>query len=135
LDAPLTAQSCPFERAILSRTCACRFAKRVSMTPNQKVQCASEYGYRDCVDMLNHVRKNVNFSIGLTHVPSALPRAQATRLQCGMLIGLQNALDKVVEHSSINNIYDTVQRAIKRYGPLQNLPVQELIRSIAAYNK
>lgn len=85
--------------------------------------------------MLNHVRKNVNFSLGLAHVPNALPQAQAVKLQCGVLIGLQTALDKVAENNRVNNIYDTVQRALKRYGSLQGLPDQDIIRSIAASGK
>ena len=135
MDAPLTTLPCPFEKAILSRACACRYALRTSVATRLKVQCSSNEGQRDCADMLNHIRKNVNFSLGLAHVPNALPQAQAVKLQCGVLTGLQNALDKVAENNRVNNIYDTVQRALKRYGSLQGLPVQDIIRSIASSGK
>lgn len=135
MDAPLITLPCPFDKAILSRTCACRFALRTSAGTRLKVQCSSSEGQRDCADTLNHIRKNVNFSLGLAHVPNALPRAQAARLQCGVLIGLQNALDKVVENNRVDNVYDTVQRALRRYGSLQGLPDQDIIRSIASRGK
>ena len=135
MDAPLTSLPCPFEKAILSRTCACRFALRTSVATRLKVQCSSVEGHQDCADILNHIRKHVNFSLGLAHVPNALPQAQAAKLQCGVLIGLQKALDKVAENNRVNNIYDTVQRALKRYGSLQALPDQDIIRSIASSGK
>lgn len=85
--------------------------------------------------MLNHMRKNVNFSLGLAHAPNALPQAQAVKLQCGALIGLQNALDLVIENDRVNNIHDTMQRAMKRYGSIEEFPEQEIVRSIASYRK
>ena len=85
--------------------------------------------------MLNHMRKSVNFSLGLAHVPNALPADQATRLQCGALIGLQNALDLVVENDRVNNIHETMQRAKKRYGSVEEFPEQEIVRSIASYGR
>ena len=85
--------------------------------------------------MLNHMRKSVNFSLGLAHAPNALPREQATKLQCGALLGLQNALDVVVENDRVNNIHETMQRAKKRYGSIEEFPEQEIIRRIASYDK
>lgn len=134
-DESPTVIPCPFERAILSRKCACRLAQRTNVDSRQKVMCSSEESHRDCAEMLNHMRKSVNFSLGLAHAPNALPREQATKLQCGALIGLQNALDLVVENDRVNNIHDTLQRAKKRYGSIEEFPEQEIIRSIAAYGK
>ena len=68
-------------------------------------------------------------------MPNALPQAQAAKLQCGVLTGLQKALDKAAENNRVNNIYDTVQRALKRYGSLEALPDQDIIRSIASSGK
>lgn len=90
---------------------------------------------QDCAAMLNHMRKSVNFSLGLAHAPNALPREQATKLQCGALLGLQNALDVVVENDRVNNIHETMQRAKKRYGSIEEFPEQEIIRRIASYGK
>ena len=123
---------CPFECAILSRTCGCRYAVKHNDPLRQKIYCDADTGNRDCVTTLNHFRKSVNFSLGLARAPNALPRSQAMLLQKGVLIGLQNALDKVVENSRVNNVYETIHRALKRYGSPQELPQQEIIRSIAA---
>ena len=127
--------SCPFERAILSRKCSCRLAERTSLEMRLKIVCGSASDHRDCAEILNHMRKNLIFSLGLKHAPNALPADQAVKLQCGALIGLQNALDLVVENERVNNIHDTVQRAKKRYGPVESFPEQEIIRSIATFGK
>jgi hypothetical protein len=132
---PQAVMPCPFERAILSRKCACRLAQRSSVESRQKVQCSSMEDQQDCAAMLNHMRKSVNFSLGLAHAPNALPREQATKLQCGTLLGLQNALDVVVENDRVNNIHETMQRAKKRYGSIEEFPEQEIIRRIACYGK
>jgi hypothetical protein len=134
-DDPASSLPCPFEEAILSRKCGCRLALRSSVGSRQKVQCNSAESHQDCAEMLNYMRKSVNFSLGLAHAPNALPRAQAKKLQCGTLIGLQNALDLVVENDRVNNIHDTVQRAKKRYGSVEEFPEQQIVRCIASYGK
>lgn len=130
-----TVMPCPFEQAILSRKCACRLASRTTGDSRQKVVCGSIESHQDCAGMLNYMRKSVNFSLGLAHAPNALPRDQAMKLQCGALIGLKNALDLVVENDRVNNIHDTMQRAIKRYGSIEEFPEQEIVRSIASFGK
>jgi hypothetical protein len=127
--------SCPFEKAILNRVCACRHARRNSVGSRQTVQCHAQQGCQDCADTLNHIRKSASFCLGLAHAPSALPHDKAAKLQCGGLIGLQNALDQVVESKHVNDIYSLVQRALKRYGSAEELPDQHIVRSIASYNK
>jgi hypothetical protein len=134
-DDAVSVLPCPFERAIVSRKCACRLARRISEDNRRKVQCGSPEDHQDCAELLNHMRKSVNFSLGLAHAPNALPGAQATRLQCGAIIGLQNALDRVVENDRVNNINDTMQRAKKRYGSVDQFPEQEIVRSIASYRR
>lgn len=132
---PVAAPPCPFEKAVLSRTCACRHARRGSVGSRQTVCCHAEDGNRDCVGVLNRMRQSANFSLGVVHTPSALPHAKAVKLQCGGLIGLQNALDQVVKNQRVYDIYGLVQRALRRYGSPQGLPQQDMIRSIAAYRK
>lgn len=81
------------------------------------------------------MRKSASFTLGVAYSPSALPHAKAAKLQCGGLIGLQNALDQVVQNERVNDVYSLVQRALKRYGSLQALPEQDIVRSIASYKR
>ena len=85
--------------------------------------------------MLNFMRKSASFTLGVSYTPSALPHPQAIKLQCGGLIGLQNALDKVVQNERVTDVYGLIQRALKRYGSWQDLPEQDIVRSIASYKK
>ncbi len=87
------------------------------------------------MELLNHMRKSASFSLGVGHAPSALPDAKAVKLQCGGLIGLQNALDRVMETHLVSDIYSLVQRALKRYDSMQALPDQHIVRSIACYKR
>ena len=135
MDDSLITLSCPFEKAILSRACACRYAKRNRVGCRQTVQCHAEHGYQDCADTLNQMRKSASFSLGAAHAPSALPLAKATKLQCGGLIGLQNALDKVVETTRVSDVYGLVQRALKRYGSPEEFPQQDIVRGIASHRR
>ena len=127
--------TCLFEKAILSRTCACRYAERNHIGSRPTITCQSSDGHKHCAQMLNYMRKSASFTLGVTYTPSALPHAKATQLQCGGLIGLQNALDKVVQNERVNDVYGLIQRALKRYGSMQELPEQDIVRSIASYKK
>ena len=127
--------TCLFEKAILSRTCACRYAERNHIGSRPTITCQSSDGHKHCAQMLNYMRKSASFTLGVTYTPSALPHAKATQLQCGGLIGLQNALDKVVQNERVTDVYRLIQRALKRYGSMQDLPEQDIVRSIASYKK
>ena len=85
--------------------------------------------------MMNQIRKTASFALGSTQVPSALRNAKALQVQCGGLIGLQNALDKVEPNQRVRDVYSLVKRAVKRYGSHNELPEQEIVRSIASYQK
>ena len=134
MDESLTL-TCLFEKAVLSRTCGCRYAERNHVGSRPTITCQSSNGHKHCAQVLNFMRKSASFTLGVTYTPSALPHTQATKLQCGGLIGLQNALDKVVQNERVADVYGLIQRALKRYGSLQELPEQDIVRSIASYKK
>lgn len=127
--------TCPYEKAILDRTCACPHAGRSKAGSRYMVRCAFEDGNVACVKVLSCFRKMTNFAFGAPGTPSALTRAQALRLQCGGLLGLQNALDKVVHNHRVDDICALVRRALKRYGSVERFPGQDIVRGIASFDK
>ena len=127
--------ACPFEKAILNRSCGCSRARRRSAGHRSTVRCDSKKGQEDCQVTLNVIRKSAAFTLGVTNPPGALPNAEAAKLQCGGLSGLQCALDPVQETNRVRDIYTLIQRAMKRYGSLQDLPQQEMVRGVAAFTK
>ncbi len=135
MDEPVARLTCAFERAVLSRKCGCRHAQRLRAGNRQAVQCRSQDGHADCVQALGHIRQGANFAFGSVRVPSALPNVQALSLECGGLTGLQNALDNVAQHPRVDDIYSLIQRALRRYGSIEEFPRQEIIRGIATHKK
>lgn len=99
------------------------------------ISCQSEEGQKLCSEVLNQIRKSASFTLGSTQAPSALPHAKALQIQCGGLMGLQNALDKNEQNVRVSDISSLVKRAKKRFNKLHGFPEQEIVRSIAALKK
>ncbi len=135
MDEPGTNLACAFEKAIVSRTCGCRHANRHNLNARQTINCRSPEGQKLCANMLNQIRKSASFALGATQAPSALPHAKALQIQCGGLTGLQNALDRVEQNQRVRDIYSLVKRAVKRFSSPDQLPEQEIVRSIASFKK
>lgn len=66
------------------------------------------------------------------HAGEALPHAKEIRLQCGGLLGLQRV---VADEPRLEapNVHALVVQAQERFGSLQHLPYDEIMKSIAAY--
>lgn len=125
---------CPFEKAIVSRVCGCKQAKKTQLGEREAMNCDDEDAQRQCVRLLTQIRSRANFALGLTHMPSALPHAKAVKLQCGGLLGLQRALDGGEETERIGDISALIKRALKRCGTMDDMPFEEIIRTLAQYD-
>lgn len=85
--------------------------------------------------VLNHMREGANFTFGSTRAPGALRNLQARSLQCGGLVGLQNALDEGLDQQRVDDICMLIQRALRRYGSVQEFPLRDIVRGISSYGK
>lgn len=131
--------SCAFDRAILNRTCGCSCAVRkkqeTQRSVRRTVECGLEQGQQDCMRLLSHMREGANFVFQKRHKPGALSNTQAVRFQCGGLIGLQQSLDKMSQSRTVEDIYRLMQRCLRRYGRVEDFPLQEIVRGIASQRK
>lgn len=125
---------CPFEKAIVSRVCGCREARKTNIGEREAMNCGDEEAQLQCVELLTQIRRRANFALGLTHMPSALPHAKAVKLQCGGLLGLQHALDGGDQPDRVSDIRGLVKRALKRCGALEKMPFEQLVRTMAQYD-
>lgn len=125
---------CPFEKAISSRVCGCRQSKKTQLGEREAMNCGDEGAHRQCVKLLTQIRRRANFALGLTHMPSALPHAKAVKLQCGGLLGLQHALDGEGSMQRVNDVSALVKRALKRCGVMEDMPFEQIVRSVARYD-
>lgn len=124
---------CPFEKAILQRVCACSRAAKCNIAEREAVNCQSPEEQETCVAFLHHLRKRANFALGLKRTPGALPHAKAIKIQCGGLLGLQNALDPFTQESRVSDVSRLINRAIKRFQEMSNIPFDQIVREVNKY--
>jgi len=120
---------CAFEKAILSRRCACELAHKFNLAEREGVACQTESKQKRCQTFLQQCREKALFALKLTQPGGALPHAREIRVQLGGLNGLSELLGSTPPEA-INNIDDLLISAEQRYPDFQELPYELLIRAI-----
>lgn len=125
---------CIFEKAILTRRYNCEKVIRINIAEREAAGCDDQTAQQQCHKLLRLLRKNATFSLKMTHIKGPLPHAKEIKIQCGGLNGLQHTLANSLS-ASINtaNIHGLIQVAIKNFLTLDELPFQEIVKSITAY--
>ena len=124
---------CPFEKAILSAQCACELAARFSVAEQMGVECRSDIARNNCTVLLALMRERARFALKVTGTAASLPFGKEMKVMIGGLIGLQRVLAGEGEAERVQNIHALVQQAQRRYGSLEALPYQEIVKSITAF--
>jgi len=125
---------CPFEKTILSTQCACELAARFSVAEQMGVECRSDIARNNCTVLLALMRERARFALKVTGTAVSLPFGKEMKVMVGGLIGLQQVLSAgEAESGPVQNIHALVQQAQSRYGSLEALPYQEIVKSITAY--
>jgi hypothetical protein len=123
---------CPFEKAILSTRCACELAARFSMAEQMGVECRSDIARNNCIVLLALMRERARFALRVTGTAAGLPFGKEMKVMIGGLVGLQQVLS-AGEAGPVRNIHALVNQAQSRYGSLEALPYQEIVKSITAF--
>jgi len=125
---------CPFEKGILTNHCRCSRAQRFCIAEREGVRCASDAAQAQCLELLDHLRRQARFALKTTDGKTALPHAKAMQVQVGGLRGLHAAVwpDAPVP-GIIEDIHGLIEAALERFHALTALPYQPIIRQIAAY--
>jgi len=124
---------CPFEKAILSAQCACELAARFSVAEQMGVECRSDIACNNCTVLLALMRERARFALKVTGTTAGLPFGKEMKVMIGGLIGLQQVLAGEDGVERVQNIHALVQDAQSRYGSLEALPYQEIVKSITAF--
>ena len=129
-----TRLGCPFEKALLSRCADCENAEKHNIAEREAVSCRSAIARENCHTLRALLHQNAMFVLKLAHLDEPLPHAKDLKVQCGGLLGLQRIFPQVVtEQICVSNIHQLVLAAHARFGSLQDLPYNEIVQSIAAY--
>lgn len=125
---------CVFEKAILTRRFQCEKLKRINIAEREAAGCCDPVAQHECDRLLKLLRKNSAFALGLTQVSGPLPHAREIKVQCGGILGLQQALTSTPMVSTLQvNIFQCVQQAKMEFNDLQGLPYQKITQAIAHF--
>lgn len=126
-------QRCVFEKTILSRRAGCEFGKRFCIAEREGVACRHSEAHQRCKELLDTMRHNALFSLRLTQLEDQLPHGKEIKVQTGGLIGLQRILAADQTDDAIGDINGLLEQALSRFGGLQSLPYDEIVRSIVHF--
>ena len=124
---------CPFEKAILSAQCTCELSDRFSVAEQMGVNCRSDIARTNCATLLALMRERARFALRVTDTSANLPFGKEMKVMVGGLIGLQGQLVTGAGPGQVDNIHALIQQAQARYGSLEALPYQELVKAITAF--
>lgn len=123
---------CPFERPILSAQCGCENATRNVVAERMSVGCRSPVAHHNCQLLVEMFKERSRFALKIADPWQDLPFEKQMRVMVGGLTGLRQALDPGAA-GRVANINALVREAQERFGALESLPFDGVVRAIAAF--
>ncbi len=120
--------SCVFSKALQARIAVCERSERHTRGERDVIDCASPVARTHCTTLAALLHERARFALHLPRVGQPLMHAQALRLHCGGVLGLQRALGAA--HADVHHL---VGAAHERHGSLADLPWDAIIRDVAAW--
>ncbi len=130
----IVTRQCVYEKAINSRQTSCQQANKIRLADREAVACLSQDACDQCTDFLQTLRSKSLFALKLQNHSGPLPHAKEIKVQMGSIIGL--ALDNGIQTdktAKIENIHKLLSMSLANYTTLDNLPYEELMRSIVNF--
>ena len=125
---------CIFEKALLTRRCACAKAQRFWLAEREGIGCGETSARLQCQSLLDHMRQNARFALQLQTPDAPLPHAKMLRLQTGGLLGLRRVLGAAADQcDEIEDVHGLVSEAIARFGGLEDLPYGDMLRVVSSF--
>jgi len=120
--------ACVFGKALLARAAACELAVRRSLGERELIECGSPVARLNCETLAALLHERARFALRLPAPGHPLMHAQALRLHCGGLQGLQQALA-----TQTVDVHAMVGLAHERHGSLTDLPWDRVVRQISQW--
>lgn len=117
--------ACVFSKALLACTAVCDRATRRSVGEREWVLCTSPVAHTNCSTLAALLHERARFALRLPSPGQPVIHAQALRLQCGGLIGVQQALG-----AAQADVHHMVGVAHERYGSLTELPWGAIVQTL-----
>ena len=127
-------QRCVFEKSLQTRVSACSQSHRFCLADREGVACNLELAHKRCHTLLDFLRRNANFALGIPKIDTALPHNKEIRIQNGGLLGIQQALSQgTATTQHIADIYQLITASIEKFHSLESLPFDEVVKFIVSY--
>ncbi len=123
---------CPFEKPILSAQCGCENATRNVVAERMLVGCRSAIAHNNCQFLLEVLKERSRFALKITDPWQSLPFGKQMRVMVGGLQGLKRVLHPE-DAAGPQNIHALVSEAQARFGALEALPFEEIVRAVTAF--
>ncbi len=124
---------CVFEKAILSRRCACLCATRFYLADREGVACDSAPAHRRCLRLIVLLRENAKFALKLKAIDGELPHGKELKIQNGGLLGLQRVLRPDLSADTVVDVAGLATLGERTYGSLEELPYREIVKTVVAF--
>jgi len=145
-------QPCVFEKIMLLGYGNCPSSNKILLAERETIACKNKQNQEKCQVVLNTVRRNARFALGITQAKEKLPHSKELKVQAGGLFGLQQLVkgdlsieirDLLNEKSRyeendkrpIENIEQTVNQAFTKFNKIQDFPFAELVKTIKLFNQ
>lgn len=119
--------ACVFAKALFARAAQCELSRRRAIAEREVIECPSPTARTNCQALAQLARERARFVLKLRDGTPVM-HAQALRLQCGGLQGLQQALG-----APKADVHCLVSSAQERHGSLTELPWDTIVQAIAQW--
>jgi hypothetical protein len=119
---------CVFAKALLARTAVCGLACRRSVGEREVIECSSVVARTNCGTLAALMHERARFALRLPSPGQPVIHAQALRLHCGGLVGLQQALG-----AKQPDVHAMVGVVHERFGSMTDLPWDSIVRDLLAW--
>ena len=117
--------ACIFTKALLARGAVCELAQRRAVAEREIIECPSPVARTNCGTLSALLHERARFALRLPGPGQPLIHAQALRLQCGGLQGMQQALA-----APVADVHRMVGLAHERHHSLTDLPWASIVQAV-----
>ena len=129
----ISERRCVFEKAILTRCCACTCATRFYLADREGVACDAASAHKRCSQLIKLLRENAKFALKITSIDGELPHAKEIKVQNGGLLGLQHVLRPDLNAQHVVDVVSLATLGERTFGSLEKFPYREIVKSIVAF--
>lgn len=134
----LNPNRCIFEKAVTNQRCECEMKRRFVIANRECIACESETALNTCTSALDSIRNNARFTLKVVTVNGPMPHNKELQVQAGGMLALQNIVTDSAEladsnNKVVHNVYQVLNLALQKFGSLDQLPYNEIVKSIVKY--